>query len=205
MEPLGEGVARVDLLAVYAPERIRPSAIIDAQSDQPPDACYGRMSVKPAPAGPDGLARAPAGVLVFRLDSLRCAVDASAVVEVVAAVATRPLPGQPAYLAGVIDLRGTVVPVVDLRVRFGRPARPMELSDRLVVARARGNLVALWVDEVEGLMSGADAAVTSGGLLVGDDSLAGVTSTPNGLATIHDVAAFVAQCQADAVYESLGR
>ena len=103
------------------------------------------------PAGA-GLARglhAPASIALFRLGDQACAVAASAVVEILAAVAVTPLPRQPAYIAGVVDLRGSIVPVLDVRVRFGMPARPMELSDRLIVIRAAGRLLMLWVDDVE--------------------------------------------------------
>jgi purine-binding chemotaxis protein CheW len=158
------------------------------------------MSALPAPAGtlPPGAER----VLVFRLEGRRCAIAAPAVIEILAAVATNPLPGQPRYIAGVIDLRGTIVPVLDLRVRFGFPARPMELSDQFIVTRARERLLALWIDGVEDFAA-ADSSpwIDAGGLVAGDRSLAGVASLADGVATIHDVDAFIAQCEADAVYE----
>jgi purine-binding chemotaxis protein CheW len=152
------------------------------------------------------LGLAPDRIVLFRLDGRRCAIAASAVVEILAAVATSPLPGQPGYIAGVIDLRGTIVPVLDLRVRFGLPGRLMEPSDQFIVTRARERLLALWIDEVEAFAA-CDAAAwgTAGGLVTGDRSLAGVTSLADGLATIHDVEAFVAQCEADAVFETLRR
>lgn len=145
-------------------------------------------------------------LLVFRLDGRRHSLDARAVVEVLPALTVCPLPGQPHYVAGAIDLRGTIVPVVDLRARFARPSRSMELSDRLVVARSRGRLVALWVDEVEELTAGGDAAwAPAGGLVAGERTLTGVVATAGGLATIHDLDAFVAECEADAVYEAAAR
>jgi purine-binding chemotaxis protein CheW len=157
------------------------------------------MSVLPV-AGLEQRASA-ASLLLFRLDEMRCAIAASAVVEILAAVASRPLPHQPAYIAGVIDVRGTVVPVLDLRVRFGRPGRLTELTDQLIVIRARGRLLALWIDEVEAFVaSGATASSPAGGLIAGDRSLTGVASTEDGLVTIHDVDAFVEQCEADAVF-----
>jgi len=66
----------------------------------------------------------PAEFVQFRLDGRPCALAAAAVTEVLAAVSVRPLPHQPGYVAGVIDLRGTIVPVLDLRVRFGGTSRP---------------------------------------------------------------------------------
>ena len=159
--------------------------------------------ITPATAGLEPRPPAPASVVRFQLDGQRCAIAASAVVEIVAAVATRPLPRQPDYIAGVVDLRGTIVPVLDLRVRFGWPSRPMELSDHLIVTRAGGRLLALWVGALEAFAPCDPAAWTvAGGLVVGDSSLAGVTSTADGLAAIHDVEAFVAQCEADAVFEA---
>jgi purine-binding chemotaxis protein CheW len=150
------------------------------------------------------LTTGPASVVIFRLDGARCAIDAAAVVEVLAAVAIRPLPGQPAYVAGALDLRGTIVPVLDLRVRFGGSARPMALSDRLIVARAGERVVALWVDAVDEFAEAATGAWhASGGLIAGDRSLAGVAATDQGLVTIHDVAAFVAQCESDAVFAAV--
>src|SRR6202044_2167377 len=99
--------------------------------------------VAPSPQGADA-----AGLLLFRLDAQRCAIAASAVVEILSAVATSPLPRQPTYIAGMIDVRGSVMPVLDLRVRFGRAGRPLELADQFIVVRARARLFALWVDHV---------------------------------------------------------
>jgi purine-binding chemotaxis protein CheW len=145
-------------------------------------------------------------VLVFQLDGRHHGVDAGAVAEILPALAVSPFPGQPPYVAGAIDLRGTIVPVVDLRVRFGRPSRPMELSDRIVVARARGRLVALWVDGVEDVVPLDEAAwAPAGGLVTGDRTLAGVVATAGGLTAIHDLDAFVAECEADAAYEAAAR
>jgi purine-binding chemotaxis protein CheW len=145
----------------------------------------------------------PANAILFRIDSRRCALDARSVEEVLPAVTVRPLPGQPPYVAGVIDLRGTIIPVLDLRVRFGGTARPMELDDRLIVASARGRTLAIWVDAVDDFIPAGAAFAPAGGLLTGDVSLAGVASTPDGLTTIHNLGAFVAQCESDAVFAAV--
>jgi purine-binding chemotaxis protein CheW len=156
------------------------------------------MSGPPAAAGV-----APDRLLVFSLDGRRCGIASTAVAEVLAAVAKRPLPRQPDYVAGVIDVRGTVIPVVDLRVRFGLPARLPELTDHFIVTRACEHLLALWVDQVEGFEPCDPAAWHAArGLLAGDRSLAGVALLDDGLVTIHDVDAFAEQCERDAVFAS---
>jgi purine-binding chemotaxis protein CheW len=161
------------------------------------------VNAAPADAGPTRGPQRARSLILFRLDDLRAAVAESAVVEIVAAVQVRPLPRQPKYIAGVFDLRGTIVPVLDLRARFGIASRPIELSDHFIVVRAAGRLLAVWVDAVEGFAHcAADAWNAAGGLVVGDRSLAGVATLADGLATIHDVDAFVAQCEADAVFEA---
>jgi len=47
------------------------------------------------------------------------------------------VPYTPHYLLGVMNLRGVIVPVIDLRVRFGLPARAMDGSTVVIVVRVR--------------------------------------------------------------------
>ena len=49
------------------------------------------------------------------------------------------VPYTPHYLLGVMNLRGVIVPVIDLRVRFGLPARAMDGSTVVVVVRVRSS------------------------------------------------------------------
>jgi purine-binding chemotaxis protein CheW len=58
-----------------------------------------------------------------------------------------PIPNTPKYVRGVLNLRGTIIPVFDLRLRFGLPARLYELSV-IVVAIVANRTVGLVVDAV---------------------------------------------------------
>ena len=74
--------------------------------------------------------------LVFQLDESRFALDARQVVEVLPLVDIRQIPQAPSGVAGIIDFRGTPVPVVDLSlILLGRPAHRL-LSTRLIVVRS---------------------------------------------------------------------
>src|SRR3954464_11389595 len=73
-------------------------------------------------------------LLTFELDGQRGALLASDVVEVQRAVTLTRLPRSHPMVEGVIDLRGRLVPVLDIRTRLGLPARPLSVSDHLVVA-----------------------------------------------------------------------
>ena len=60
-------------------------------------------------------------------------------------------PGGPIVI-GVINIQGRVVPVVDLRKRFHLPERAVDPEDHFIVARSSTGVVALPVDEAEGLV-----------------------------------------------------
>lgn len=84
--------------------------------------------------------------LVFEVGGRRYGLAAFEVVELVRVVAVVPLPAAPGWVEGVVNLRGRVVPVLDLRDRLGLPAKGVELSDQLLVARGREFPVALRID-----------------------------------------------------------
>jgi len=138
----------------------------------------------------------PATVLVFLVDGERHAVVADRVVEIARAVAVTALPGAPAPIAGVVDRRGTVVPVLDLRRRFDRAPRGAPLADQLVFVLAGPREIALRVDEALELAAippadlvGAQSVTSRAG------TLAGVARLPGGLVLLHDLTAFLSQAE----------
>jgi len=87
----------------------------------------------------------------FKLGPHHCALTLDRVQEVLRIVAVTPLPQAPPFIEGVLDLRGHVLPVVDLRARFGLPSRPYDDATHVLVAPLRGHPAALIVDEVLGV------------------------------------------------------
>ncbi|MCV2873346.1 chemotaxis protein CheW [Defluviimonas sp. WL0050] len=87
-------------------------------------------------------------LLAFRLGEERFCVDVTAVRELRSWGRPTPLPHAPAYLSGVINLRGTILPVLDLATRLGLP--PLAGGDRnvIIVAEAAGQSAGLIVDAV---------------------------------------------------------
>ncbi|QSV47462.1 purine-binding chemotaxis protein CheW [Geobacter benzoatilyticus] len=84
----------------------------------------------------------------FRLGDANFAADIMRIKEILKPQRLTKLPRTPAFVEGVINLRGAVIPVIDLRKRFELPDRaPLEESRLLVVAVAR-QLVGLVVDDV---------------------------------------------------------
>ena len=105
---------------------------------------------------------APIELLVVELDGRRHGIAAAHVVEVLQAVTTVPVPGGVGRVDGVMNLRGVVVPVVDLGIVCGRIPRAAELGDHLVVLRMGMRLVAARVDRAVELVraeAGQEAGV----------------------------------------------
>lgn len=87
-------------------------------------------------------------VVIFALGDDRFAVDVGQVREVLRTPPLTRLPGAPEYVRGVANLRGEVVPVVDLRVKLGEPEGDHE-DTRVVVCELEGEVIGIEVDEVQ--------------------------------------------------------
>ena len=70
----------------------------------------------------ESIAKISVEALLFELAAQRFAVALGDVIEVVRAVAIRRLPSAPAITLGIIDVRGEIIPVLDVRARFGLAA-----------------------------------------------------------------------------------
>src|SRR3954469_16580670 len=70
-----------------------------------------------------------------------------------------PVPNRAAFVEGVVFSRGNVLPVINLRVRFGFERTPPDVRSRLVVVEVGGRLVALLVDDAREFITIPDAAV----------------------------------------------
>lgn len=88
-------------------------------------------------------------LLVFRMGDEEYAVDILQArgIEHLDQGITR-VPKAPAFVEGVINLRGEVVPIVDLRKRFGLATRGIGYDTRLIIVEVNGELVGMIVDAI---------------------------------------------------------
>jgi purine-binding chemotaxis protein CheW len=126
-------------------------------------------------------------LVVFSLKGLRCALHLAVVGRIERAVAVSPLPRAPEIVLGVINVRGRVFPVVDLRKRFRLPSRPIDAGDRLILASTSRRPVALLAEEVEGVESFTADRLAAEGILPGLACLDGVIPTHEGIIFIHNL------------------
>ncbi|MCL4262356.1 MAG: chemotaxis protein CheW [Anaerolineae bacterium] len=88
-------------------------------------------------------------VLTFQLAAQRYGLPVTAVHQIIEIVAITHLPQMPQGIQGAINVHGRVVPVIDLRLRFGLPCMPYHLHTPLILVQAGGQLLALVVDAVQ--------------------------------------------------------
>lgn len=100
-----------------------------------------------APSGADGLELER--IIVFSMEGQRYALPIDVVQEIQQIVAFSEIPDHQAAVVGVINVRGQVVPAVDLRLLVGMPAKEYGLQTPMLFVRTVKGLVALIVDEVE--------------------------------------------------------
>ena len=87
-------------------------------------------------------------IVTFRLGDELFAADIFAVERVLRYTAPTPVPNVPAWIEGVIDYQGRVVPVINLRKRFELPAAPIPADARILVLSVEDEWVAATVDGV---------------------------------------------------------
>jgi purine-binding chemotaxis protein CheW len=147
-------------------------------------------------------------LLTFELDSRLHAFRAEHVVQVVQMVEISPLPGAPADIEGIVNVRGSVVPVFDLRTRLGLPARPIDPAQHLVILASGARASAVRVDSVEDFISIDDgdiaASIADSGLGgAAPRHVAGIAATTDGTTIIYDLAAFLSQSEARTLDDAL--
>ena len=86
-------------------------------------------------------------LVIFLLNQVEFAVSIGSVREVLKKQKVIPLPKTPSFMEGVINLRGEVIPVVDLRKRFSLP-EDVGGESRIIIVEMGTNLVGLIVDKI---------------------------------------------------------
>ncbi|MDA8168775.1 MAG: chemotaxis protein CheW [Nitrospiraceae bacterium] len=84
--------------------------------------------------------------IIFRAGRELFGIGIGQVVEILDSIKVNRLPEMPGYIAGVITLRGAVIPVMDMRKRFGIAPEPQK--ERIIIVKNGRERVGLIVDEV---------------------------------------------------------
>ena len=116
-------------------------------------------------------------VLPFTLQQEWCALDARAVREVISQPEITPVPKTPEHLVGIVNLRGEVLPVMDIRFLLGIRSRSGTCDWMVVLGEDRVEL-GIVVDQVSAVMALAEDDVLPGSetSLPGGELVKGVTA-----------------------------
>ncbi len=126
----------------------------------------------------------------FNLDQLWFGIPVERVQEVFASSAVTPVPLAPCAVAGLINLRGQIVTVIDPRRRLGFAERPAAMKSTMVVVRSENANVGLLVDEIGEVVEAPDNSLeaTPGNVPAGSRELVpSVCKFPEGLLHLLDL------------------
>jgi purine-binding chemotaxis protein CheW len=132
--------------------------------------------------------------LTFTLDNEEYGIGIIKVKEIIGMIAITPVPQTPGYVKGVINLRGKVIPVIDLRLKFGM--EPIEYNERtcIIVVEITGaakkipmGIVVDSVSEVLNIKSGDIEDTPNFGSRLETDYILGMAKTGDGVKILLDI------------------
>ncbi len=143
-------------------------------------------------------------IVVFALDLGRYALALERVERAVRMVEVTPLPKSPAIVCGIVNVQGRLVPVINLRRRFGLPERATRLGDHLLIARSATRTLAMIVDAVSGVAEcDTMELVASASIVPGTDYIQGIAKLADGMVLIHDLDRFLSLDEAQSLDQAL--
>jgi purine-binding chemotaxis protein CheW len=87
-------------------------------------------------------------IVAFEMDDELYGADIGEVAEILEMVPIMPLPNVPAFILGLVNLRGKIVPVIDLRIRFGLVHKGFDHDSRIIILNAGDLTVGVVVDRL---------------------------------------------------------
>ena len=132
--------------------------------------------------------------LTFRLDNGRYAINVGRVREVLEHTGVTRIPGMPPYMEGVLNVRGNVLPVIDMRTKFGMEHLETQIDTAIVVTeivRDTGTVVIGCktdaVEEVVDIMPDAIEPPPAIGTEISSDFISGIGKSDDEFVIILDV------------------
>ena len=87
-------------------------------------------------------------LVTFTISSEEFGLDILKVQEIIRTMEITRVPKAPDFVEGVINLRGKVIPIIDLRKRFGMESKPHDNQTRIIVVEISGRIIGFVVDSV---------------------------------------------------------
>lgn len=126
----------------------------------------------------------------FRLAQEEYGIEITKVQEIILMGEITRVPQTPNYIKGLINLRSTVIPIVDLRLRFGVPEQAPTDDTRIMVVNVSGKTIGIVVDAVSEVLRIVHGQITSPPPTVaglGREYLTGLVKLENRLLILLDI------------------
>jgi purine-binding chemotaxis protein CheW len=145
----------------------------------------------------------PNQIVLFTLDGQRYALRLDAVERVVRAAAVTPVPETPAFVLGLVNLAGRLLPVFSFRRCLGLPDRPLRPVDKFVIVRTSQFKLALLVDEVQGLsvVNAVQTVAVEDALPVGECRVQGLVKLDGDVILIYDLEKLISGEERDRILQ----
>ncbi len=144
--------------------------------------------------------------VIFILRNSRYALPLDSVQKVIHAVQITSLPKAPDIVSGIINVRGTIIPVYNVRKRFGLPEKALALNDQIIIAETSARTVCFPVDNVEGILDSSQLNIIMPGEILPEmEYVKGVIKLNNGIVFIHDLDQFLSLQEESALKEALDK
>jgi purine-binding chemotaxis protein CheW len=101
----------------------------------------------------------PKQIVVFKLNSEDFCVDINQVVEIIRLQTIIKVPDAPSFVEGITNLRGTVIPIIDLKKRFNLPLSEKNENNRIIVVNVTERSVGFIVDSVTEVLRVEDSTI----------------------------------------------
>lgn len=132
----------------------------------------------------------------FRLSKEHYGIDIMAVEEIIRMVDITPVPRAPAFIEGIINMRGRVIPIVDLKKKLAIAGEKNTAeASRIIVTNSGGKNIGFIVDQVEEVLRINEDMIDKapGTSRAIDNYISGVAKTQRGMVIILDVAKLFSQ------------
>jgi purine-binding chemotaxis protein CheW len=131
-------------------------------------------------------------ILEFTLDGLSFALSLPVVKKVIHAIEIRHLPKAPEIIIGIININGRIIPVANIRKRFGLEPHEIDLNDRLIISDTGKREIAILVDSIIGISDIEPRQLSSAAeSLPFAEHISSVAKFDDGLVLIYDLERFL--------------
>ncbi len=127
--------------------------------------------------------------VIYQLAQEQFGVDIAAVESIIKMQGISAVPQAPEFVEGITNLRGEVLPVIDLRKRFGIPPSAKEGDARIIIVEIDGQNIGMIVDAVTEVLTLEDDSIEApSALVIGNsvDFIKGIAKVDDQLVTIID-------------------